>query len=64
MNSELDRVRNEIRNKRHVIKKEPKKSYSKHINKFLILILITITTLIVLKNYIKMFLEVLFLLMI
>lgn len=54
MNSELDRVRNEIRNKRHVIKKEPKKSYSKHINKFLILILITITTLIVLKNNTKL----------
>lgn len=53
MNSEIDRIRNEIRNKRHIVKKETKKSYSNHINKFLILILITLTTLIVLKNNTK-----------
>jgi len=49
MNSEIDKIRNQIKNKRCDVKKETK-NYINYINKFLVVILLTIVSLILIKS--------------
>lgn len=54
MNSELDKVRNEIKYKKYKIVKPKNNNYNRKISKFLITIVLTLTTLIVLKSNTKL----------